>query len=119
MHKINFYQDSNGHEPVGEYIDSLAAKGDKDSRIKLTKIREYIKTLQIKGKSAGYPIIEHLRGEIWELRPLRDRILFAAWLDGGFVLLHHFRKETNKTPRREIDQAERNLADLKKRSNVK
>jgi phage-related protein len=68
---------------------------------------------------AGLPFVKPLRGEIWELRPLRDRVLFAAWVDGSFVLLHHFRKDTNKTPIREIEQAERNLADLKKRSNEK
>lgn len=119
MHKIKFYQDSNGNEPVGEYIAALAAKNDKDSRIKLTKIREYIKVLQAKGKLAGLPYVKPLRGEIWELRPLRDRILFAAWVDGSFVLLHHFMKDTNKTPIREIEQAERNLADLKKRRNAK
>lgn len=116
MYKVFFYRDSNGKEPVGEYIDSLASKKDKDSRIKLTKIREYIKILEIKGKSAGLPYVKPIRGEIWELRPLRDRILFAAVLGKDIVLLHHFRKETNKTPLREIEQAERNLKDLKNRS---
>jgi phage-related protein len=116
MHKIYFYRNINGKEPVGEYIDSLAAKSEKDSRIKLTKIREYLKILEAKGKGAGLPYIKQIRGEIWELRPLSDRILFAAWVDNSIILLHHFRKSTNKTPIREIEQAERNLNDLKKRS---
>ena len=46
---------------------------------------------------AGQPYIKHLDAEIWELRPLRDRILFVAWLDGSFVLLHPFVKKTQKT----------------------
>mgnify|MGYP000593466365 FL=1 len=50
-----------------------------------------------------------------ELRPLRNRILFVAWYDGSFVLLHHFIKKTQKTPAREIQQAKRELADLKER----
>lgn len=62
------------------------------------------------------PYVEHLDGEIWELRPLRNRILFAGWTDGGFVLLHHFLKKTRKTPKREIEQAKRELADFKERS---
>ena len=53
--------------------------------------------------------------EIWELRPLRDRILFVAWLDGSFVLLHPFVKKTQKTPRGEIEKAKRELQDLKER----
>ena len=64
---------------------------------------------------AGQPYIKHLDAEIWELRPLRDRILFVAWLDGSFVLLHHFVKKTQKTPRREIEKAKRELQDLKER----
>lgn len=48
--------------------------------------------------------------------PLRDRILFAAWIDGQFVLLHQFMKTTQKTPKREIDRAQAYLDDLKARS---
>ncbi|MBR3186480.1 MAG: type II toxin-antitoxin system RelE/ParE family toxin [Lachnospiraceae bacterium] len=43
-------------------------------------------------------------GEIWELRPLRNRILFAAWVNDSFVLLSHFMKKTQKTPKREIEK---------------
>lgn len=63
----------------------------------------------------GEPFIKHLEGEIWELRPLRDGILFAAWLDDGFILLHHFVKKTRKTPRRELMKAQKALDDIRKR----
>ena len=115
MHKIHFYKDAKGNEPVYDYIQKLSAKKDKDSRIKLHKIQDYIKVLRAYGTSAGEPYIKHLGGEIWELRPLIDRVLFAAWTDGGFVLLHHFMKKTQKTPAREIEQAKHELADLKER----
>ncbi len=39
MYEIHFYKDKNGKEPVKEYIAELVAKKDKDSRIKLNKIR--------------------------------------------------------------------------------
>jgi len=55
-------------------------------------------------------------GDIWELRPIKGRIFFANWTDNGFILLHHFIKKTNKTPKREIDQAKRNLDDIRERS---
>lgn len=116
MYKILFYQDKNGSEPVAEYLAALAAKKDKDSRIKLNKIRDYLKTLSEYGTRAGEPYIKHLDGDIWELRPLRDRILFVAWTNNSFVLLHHFMKKTQKTPPREIEKAKRELADLKERS---
>ena len=115
MHKVHFYKDKNGNSPIVEYIWNLAKRGDKDSRVKLKKIQEYINYLRKEGKQAGEPYIKHLIGEIWELRPIKDRILFVAWNGNDFILLHHFVKKTQKTPQREIEQAKRNLADVKKR----
>ncbi len=112
MHKVYFYKDKNGSEPVAEYIAELSKRSDKDSRIKLNKIRDYVKVLSEHGTQAGEPYIKHLDGEIWELRPLRDRILFVAWVNGNYVLLHQFMKKTQKTPAREIEKAKRELADL-------
>ena len=89
LHKIYFYEDRNGKSPVYEYMEQLAKKNDKDSRIKLNKIGDYIETLKQYGTAAGEPYIKHLDGKIWELRPLRDRILFVGWVNGSFVLLHH------------------------------
>ena len=59
--------------------------------------------------------MKHLRGEIWELRPLRNRILFAALVDNRFVLLHAFMRKTQKTPAVEIERAEKELKDFKER----
>lgn len=87
----------------------------KDFRIKLHKIQDYLTMLKNRGTMIGEPFIKHLEGDIWELRPLRDRILFAAWLDDGFILLHHFVKKTQKTPRRELMKAQKALDDIRKR----
>lgn len=112
MHPIYFYRDAQGRRLIADYIAELSHKSDKDSRIKLNKLRDYIKMLSLYGTQAGEPYIKHLDGDIWELRPIRGRILFAAWYQGGFVLLHHFMKQTQKTPVREIARAKQNLADL-------
>ena len=115
MHRVYFYRDRNGREPVLEYLLELSRKKDKDSRIKANKIHDYIEILSQYGTQAGEPYIKHLEGEIWELRPLRDRILFVAWHNGSYVLLHTFMKKSQKTPAREIEQAKRELADLEQR----
>ena len=115
MYKIIFYKDKNGKSPTADYLRDLTAKTDKDSRIKANKINDYIQQLSKYGTQAGEPYVKHLDGEIWELRPLRDRILFVGWTNGRYVLLHHFMKKTQKTPAREIEQAKRNFADLKER----
>ena len=115
MFNVFYYKDRSGKCPIADYIRSLAAKNDKDSRIKLNKIYQYTKYLSETGCQAKEPYAKHLDGDIWELRPVRDRILYAAWDGSGFILLHLFKKDTQKTPRREIEQAKRNLADYRER----
>jgi phage-related protein len=116
MYGVFTYVDRNGREPVREYTDGLAARADKSSLIKVRKIVDYLNILREKGKRAGEPYIKHLDGEIWELRPLKDRILFAAWDGKGFILLNHFVKKTRKIPRHEIDKAKKLFADFIERS---
>jgi phage-related protein len=115
MFEVFFYKDKSGRCPVLDYIRELAGKGDKDNRIKVNKIRDYIKYLREVGPQAREPYAKHLGGGIWELRPIRDRILYAALVDQRFILLHCFTKDTQKTPQREIERAKRNLADHKER----
>jgi phage-related protein len=116
MYEVFPYTDKNGKSPIMEYINGLTSRSDKDSRIKATKIRDYIKYLGKYGQKAREPFAKHLEGEIWELRPLQDRILFAAWDGNKFILLHIFKKKTQKTPRNEIKQAQRNLRDYLERN---
>ena len=116
MYEVIFYEDKNGKRPTLEYIQGLVAKGDKDSRIKANKILDYIKYLQEHGPRAREPYAKNLGDGIWELRPISDRILYAAWDGQSFILLHHFAKKTQKTPPKEIRQAKRNMADFRERS---
>jgi len=118
MYKIIFYKDKNGKSEVQEYLQVLAKtrNNNKDSKIKLNKITAYINLLSLRGLSLGEPYIKHLDNEVWELRPLRDRILFAYWDNNKFILLHQFMKQTEKTPAGEIERAKRNLEDYRKRS---
>jgi phage-related protein len=114
MYEIKYYIDSRGVEPVKEFVDSLGTKQDKNSKINYTKIVAYMRTLRAQGTTAGLPTMRHIEGEIWELRPVDNRILFAAWDGAKFILLHHFLKQTQQTPRQEIETAKRRLEMAKK-----
>lgn len=115
MYRIIFYENRRGENPVLEYIEKLALRDDKNSRIKFDNVMDCIDQLRENGTRAPEKFVKHVRGEIWELRPLRDRILFAAWVGDSFVLLHQFLKDTPKTPVAEIEKAERELEDFKAR----
>ena len=116
MYKIYFYKDKNGNEPLKEYLKELATRTDKNSRINLNKIRDYIRTLSEYGTRAGEPYVKHLSGNIWELRPLRNRILFFGYDGQQFILLSYFVKKTQKTPKREIEKAKNLMNDYIERS---
>lgn len=118
MYNIEIYEDRNGRSDIQEYIKKLQQSKNKSSRVKVNKIVSYIRILQERGLSIGEPYIKHLESDIWELKPLRDRILFAYFNDNKFILLNIFMKQTKKTPKKEIKKAEKLLKDYKDRRNL-
>ena len=105
MYKIVFYQNTKDENEVLAYINYLNQQ----------KITAYMRLLQTNGLALGEPYIKHLCDNIWELRPLRDRIIFAYITNNTFLLLTCFMKETQKTPKREIDRARKLLAEYMKK----
>ena len=88
MHDIILYEDRNGVKPVEEYLKELEADHSKDARIRREKIRAYIQILRERGLPLSEVICKHMVDKIYELRPVGDRVFFAGWVDGSFVLLH-------------------------------
>ena len=117
MYDIEFYDDEHGYSDVEEFIKELREKSatSKDARINFNKVVAYLDILEEMGTRIGEPVTKHLDGEIWELRPLANRILYAYYKDNKFLLLHHFKKKSQKTPPREIEKAKRELEDYKRR----
>ena len=118
MYQVEIYEDINGKSPVADFFEelNLKAMSSKEQRIRLKKVSEYLQLLRVYGTRAGLPSTKHIVDDIWELRPTNDRILFAYWKDDKFILLHYFVKKTQKTPKREIEQAKRNWKDFQERS---
>ena len=111
MYQIIFYKDESGKSDIQEYINELRNKKDtiKDCKIKYEKIDTYLQLLSRFGLKMGKPYIKHLVKDLWELRPLNDRIVIAHLDDNKIILLTHFVKKTRKTPKREIIKAEKLL----------
>lgn len=118
MYEIESYEDKNGRSEVADFIRELNQKSStsKESRINFNKIVAYLDLLEEFGTRVGEPVTKHLDGEIRELRPLRNRLLYAYYKDNRFIILHHFIKKTQKTPKREIEQAKKNLQNYLERN---
>lgn len=118
MYEVEFYYDKHGKSEIVDYLDSLKVKSktSKTDRINREKILAYIGALQKYGTRIGKLYVKHINDEIWELRPLNNRIFFFYWKNNRFVLLHHFIKKTQKTPVKEIIKAQNNLKDFLERN---
>ena len=107
MYNIEFYRTASGVCDVEEFLDDLLKRSEsnKDARIQFKQASQYIQFLEDYGTRLGENVTKHLDEDIWELRPGNNRVLFFYFKDNTFVLLHHFRKKTQKTPPREIERA--------------
>ena len=107
MYTIEFYEKANGDCAVWEFLETLRVKSgtNKDARIQFKQISMYIELLKTNGTHLSENITKHLEEDIWELRPGNNRVFYFCVEDNRFVLLHQFRKKSQKTPRREIEQA--------------
>lgn len=113
MYSIEFYENKNGKSEVYDYIQKLSI--NKENRKKLKKIYLYFDLLSEHGLNLKEPYIKKLTKNIWELRPLMDRILFASWHNNKFIILSVYTKKTQKTPKLEIKRAENLFKDYKER----
>ena len=78
---------------------------NKNARIQHKHMTQYIQLIEDHGTRIGENITKHPEEDIWELRPGNNRVLFFYHKNDTYVLLHLFRKKTQKTPRREIEKA--------------
>lgn len=113
MYRIIFYE-KQGKSDLWDFLESMRMKAasNKDARIQYKQILLYIQLLQENGRNLPENISKYLGNEIWELRPGNNRIFYFFWNGCNCVLLHQFRKKTQKTPKRELDKALREKADF-------
>ena len=111
MYNVSFYFDKNNKSEIIDLLEELKISKSKDARINRNKILAYIKLLKQYGVLIGEPICKHLDGELYELRPLDNRILFFYHEKDQYILLTHFVKKTNKTKKSEIERAKSKMSE--------
>ena len=113
MYTVEFYETSDGKSELWDFLEELRmkSKSNKDARIQYKQISLYIQLLQDNGTRLNENITKHLEDGIWELRPGNNRVFYFFYEKNTFVLLHQFRKKSQKTPKREIEQAKNERAD--------
>jgi phage-related protein len=106
-----YYTTSTGASPVQDFLSGLDIADMATIRTAMKGVRDL-----------GLISTRHLRGDVYEVRATRFgrafRILFAPEGRRGQVLLavSAFEKKTAKTPRAEMELAERRLRDWRQRA---
>ena len=122
MYTVEFYETRDGQCPVWEFLENLRIKSasNKDARIQHKQASLYLELLQQNGTRLNDNITKHLEDGIWELRPGNNRVFYFFYENNTFVLLHQFRKKSQKTPKREIEKAKSERIDyLSRKERVK
>jgi len=105
MWNIVFYVDHRGKCPPREFIEELPV-------MEQAKIRNVLRLLQEFGSNLSMPHAKQIKGKLWELRPGRVRLFYFAYIGQQFVILHGYRKQSQKAPGREIEIAMRRMQEL-------
>lgn len=102
MYKVRFFFLPNGKSPIKEFMDS--SQGSLRSKI----IRQ-LRYLEEFGITSSNPNLKKLTGTpLWEVRILGSdnvRIICVAFINHEVVILHIFKKKSNKIRQRDIDLA--------------
>lgn len=117
MYEIEFYETEDGKCPIWDFLEALRLKAptNKDARIQHKQASLYIELLQQNGTHMNAEITKHLDDGIWELRPGNNHIFYFFCQNDTYVLLHQFRKKSQKTPKREIEKAKAERNDYPRR----
>lgn len=100
--RVVFYEDSRGRSPITEYLNTLPVAEQAAALEAFRLLREF-------GTLLGMPHAKHISGKLWELRPGPHRLFYFAYIGRRFVILHAYRKQSQKTPPHELAIAQRRL----------
>ncbi len=109
---VEYYRDVKGGEPVAEFIDSLPV----GAQAKVFRLIDLLARHHVLFKE---PYTKQIKGKIRELRIVdavgKIRVFYFGYTGRRFILLHGFVKKEAKTPKREIDIAEKRMQDYLQR----
>ncbi len=110
--EVDFYELSDGTEPVREFLNSLDIKNR-------AKMYREIDLLVINGPELREPHSKYLGDGIFELRAKQSsdisRILYFFYFRKKAILTNGFVKKTRKTPAKEIELAKKYRMDYEMR----
>jgi len=102
--EIKYYTTRRGKSPVTEYINRLP-------RNEKTQVLEMFQLLIGFGLKAPVSM-RKIDGKLWKLKPGKNRIFYVMLNKDIMVLLHAYRKKSQKAPENEISTARKRMNEI-------
>ena len=103
--RLRYYATSRGVYPVAEYVESLSVR---EQAVMAALFEE----IALRGLQAPGVSFRHIEGKLWEIRAGAHRVFYVLLQHDEMVLLHAYRKKTQKAPRRHIEIARRRMKEV-------
>jgi phage-related protein len=94
-----------GERPVAAYIEGLSRADQAGMAAALTEISE-------RGFEASGVTFRQIEGKLWEVRIGPHRVFCVLLRQEEMVLLHAYRKQTQKAPARQLEIARRRMQEV-------
>ena len=106
---IEFYKTENDKSPVEEWLESIP-------ELALAKIVRNMQLLREFNLTLKEPYIKPLGDKLYEIRAKDPhgiyRVIYFAYTDKRFMMLHGFTKKTQKTPPKELKLAKKRMEEI-------
>lgn len=103
--ELRFYKTRGGNEPVREHLRELP----KEDR---ALIGAELRMVQEHGLAESDVEARRIRGKLWELKIDAHRIFYVVIVGPVMVLLHAYRKQSQKAPKADIEVAEQRMGEV-------
>ena len=107
--KIKFYQKGSGKQPVVDFLEKLPSEDN-------ARITGCLQNIEKLGFDSPRVTFRQIRGSLWEIKIKTHRggyrLFYVCIKSDNIVLLHAYKKQSQKAPKKEIETAEKRMLEV-------
>jgi phage-related protein len=103
--RLRYYSTARGARPVAEYIEGLSRNDQAVIAAAFIEVAE-------RGFEARGVTFRQIEGKLWEIRIGPHRVFYVLLRDEDIVLLHAYRKQSQKAPTKHLAVARRRMLEV-------
>ena len=103
--RLRYYSTARGVHPVAEYVEELSRNAQAVIAAAFADVAE-------RGFKARGVTFRQIEGKLWEMRIGPHRVFYVLLRDEEMILLHAYRKQSQKAPTRHLAVARRRMLEV-------